>query len=164
MPFSGRFPVRGAADLKPRTAPFLLLATLALLALTACGEEDPKEPNTATTAVVAKPDRKRSAERSPPRLACPAQVENCASARGRIIYVEAVDPDGDGDAHFALAEQPGLTLPGVTVIDVGLRLRPDPLPGPGDFLSAVGPVYTGSYGQRQIEATSIRFTPQRSPR
>ena len=78
--------------------------------------------------------------------------------------MEAVDKDGDGDAHFALLEAPGLTLPGVTVVDVGLHLRPDPLPEPGDYLSAVGPVYPGSYGQRQIEATAIRFVRQRERR
>jgi hypothetical protein len=41
------------------------------------------------------------------------------------------------------------------VIDVSAELRPDPLPGPGDRISAAGPVYTGSYGQRQIEADVV---------
>lgn len=131
-----------------------------LLALTGCGGEKPQQPKTATAAPDLEAESERPTETRPPRLRCPAEVDNCAEARGRIIYVEAVDPDGDGDAHFALAEQPGLTLAGVTVIDVGPHLRPDPLPGPGDFLSAVGPVYRGSYGQRQIEATAIRFTLQ----
>jgi hypothetical protein len=42
------------------------------------------------------------------------------------------------------------------VIDVARRLRPDPLPGPGDLLSAAGPVHRGSFGQRQIEAIEVR--------
>lgn len=71
--------------------------------------------------------------------------------------MEAIDPDGDGDAHFVLASREGITLPGVTVVDVGAHLRPRPLPEPGDYLSAVGPVHTGSYGQAQIEATEIRW-------
>lgn len=97
----------------------------------------------------------------PPRLRCPDDGSNCASVRGRILYVEAVDPDGDGDAHFALSSEEGITLPGITVVDVSVDLRPEPLPGPGDYLSAVGPVYPGSYGQAQIEATAIRVARQR---
>ncbi len=54
-----------------------------------------------------------------------------------------------------LASREGLTAPGITVVDVRRDLRPRPLPGPGDRLSAAGPVYTGSYGQRQIEATEV---------
>ena len=48
-----------------------------------------------------------------------------------------------------------ITAPGISVIDVKRSLRPSPLPGPGDLLSAAGPVYRGSYGQRQIEAVEL---------
>ena len=86
------------------------------------------------------------------RRACDPGAANCASASGTIIYVERVDPDGDGDAHFVLSSREGITFPG----DLGDRragdLRPHPLPGPGDLLAAAGPVYRGSYGQRQIQA------------
>ncbi len=41
------------------------------------------------------------------------------------------------------------------MIDVARELRPDPLPGPGDRISAAGPVRRGSFGQRQIEATAV---------
>lgn len=71
------------------------------------------------------------------------------------MFVERVDPDGDGDAHFVLASKDGVTAPGITVVDVRRELRPRPLPGPGDRLSAAGPVFTGSYGQRQIEAVKL---------
>ena len=66
-----------------------------------------------------------------------------------------MDPDGDGDAHFVLLDRGGITAPGITVVDVAAGLRPRPLPGPGDELSAAGPVQTGSYGQRQIEADVV---------
>jgi hypothetical protein len=69
--------------------------------------------------------------------------------------VESVDPDGDGDAHFVLLSHEGITGPGLSVIDVKRSLRPHPLPGPGDRISAAGPVYRGSYGQRQIEAVEL---------
>jgi hypothetical protein len=88
---------------------------------------------------------------------CDPGASNCESATGRIIYVERVDPDGDGDAHFVLAGRDGITAPGLSVIDVERSMRPDPLPLPGDLLTAAGPVYTGSYGQRQIEASELRF-------
>ena len=41
------------------------------------------------------------------------------------------------------------------MIDVRADLRPRPLPGPGDDLAASGPVYRGSYGQRQIQADRV---------
>ncbi len=68
-----------------------------------------------------------------------------------------MDPDGDGDAHFVLAGGASITAPGISVIDVARDLRPRRLPGIGDLLSAAGPVYRGSYGQRQIQATAISF-------
>jgi hypothetical protein len=90
---------------------------------------------------------------SPP--ACDPGLANCATASGRILYVERVDPDGDGDAHFVLLSDDSITAPGISVIDVAPELRPDPLPGPGDLVAAAGPVYTGSHGQRQIQATAV---------
>jgi hypothetical protein len=86
---------------------------------------------------------------------CPPRLINCRSATGRILYVERVDPDGDGDAHFVLLSRQSITAPGISVIDVRRSLRPSPLPGPGDRLSAAGPVYRGSYGQHQIEAIEL---------
>jgi hypothetical protein len=90
-----------------------------------------------------------------PRASCPPAASNCRTASGRVLYVERIDPDGDGDAHFVLASRDSITAPGISVIDVRRSLRPSPLPGPGDRISAAGPVYTGSYGQRQIEATEL---------
>jgi hypothetical protein len=92
---------------------------------------------------------------------CPPEARKCRAASGRVVYVERVDPDGDGDAHFVLASRDSITGPGVTVIDVKRSLRPSPLPGVGDRLSAAGPVYRGSYGQRQIEAVELHVA--RSP-
>jgi hypothetical protein len=95
----------------------------------------------------------------PDPLSCPAEATNCATASGEIVYVEAVDPDGDGDAHFVLLSDEGVTAPGISVIDVARELRPRPLPEVGDRISAAGPVYRGSYGQRQIQAAEIRVAP-----
>lgn len=86
---------------------------------------------------------------------CPPGMPSCRTAEGRIAYVERVDPDGDGDAHFVIADSQGITLPGLTAIDVRKGLRPHPLPGLGDLISTAGPVQTGSYGQSQIHAIEL---------
>jgi hypothetical protein len=97
------------------------------------------------------------APRSAPlrRAHCPPDLSNCKTASGVIAYVERVDPDGDGDAHFVLLSRQSITLRGVTVIDVEKSLRPHPLPTDGDRVSAAGPVYRGSYGQSQIQAIEL---------
>jgi hypothetical protein len=119
------------------------------------GEADPADgEGTATATTTAAAPDPSPPLRPPP---CPDDAANCERASGRIVYVERIDPDGDGDAHFVLVSEEGITAPGISVIDVEARLRPDPLPRPGDVLAAAGPVYEGSYGQRQIEADAIRF-------
>lgn len=90
-----------------------------------------------------------------PPSSCDPGLANCVVARGRVIYVEAVDPDGDGDAHFVTASRQGVTLPGITIFDVRAGLRPDPLPGVGDLVGGAGPVYPGHAGQKQIEVTEF---------
>ena len=76
----------------------------------------------------------------------------CASTSGRIVYVERVDPDGDGDLHVIVADRRSVSLPGLTAIDVSKDLRPRRDPRQGDRASAMGPVQTGSFGQSQIHA------------
>jgi hypothetical protein len=89
------------------------------------------------------------------RSRCDPSLPSCRTTEGRIVYVERVDPDGDGDAHFVVIDPQGITLPELTAIDVRKGLRPHPLPGPGDLISAAGPVQTGSYGQSQIHALEL---------
>jgi hypothetical protein len=131
-----------------------MLAASALATALACGCGDDAQEPVAT----------RTTEQPPPPAPklrparCPADVAGCRVATGRIIYVERVDPDGDGDAHFVLASRASITAPGISAVDVRRGLRPRPLPGPGDRLSAAGPVQTGSYGQRQIHALRLRVT------
>lgn len=137
------------------------LFAAALLGLAGCGTG-----GGAGTTETEPPAERPPAERpEPPRPAplprveparCPAEVPGCRVATGRIVYVERVDPDGDGDAHFVIADRQGITLPGLTAIDVRAGLRPRPLPGPGEEISAAGPVQTGSYGQSQIHALELR--------
>jgi hypothetical protein len=126
-----------------------LAVALAALALAGCSPEaEPRD----------RPEPVRTEPRDEPALRearCPAELANCRTASGRVLYVERVDSDGDGDAHFVLRSGDSITGPGLSVIDVKRSLRPRPLPGPGDRISAAGPVYRGSYGQRQIEAIEL---------
>ena len=92
---------------------------------------------------------------------CPPGHPACRTTEGRIVFVERVDPDGDGDAHFVVLDPQGITLPGLTAVDVRAGLRPRPLPGVGDRISAAGPVQTGSYGQAQIHALEFRVSARR---
>jgi hypothetical protein len=101
------------------------------------------------------PAREKPAAESVAPSHCPPDLPSCRTAKGRIVYVERVDPDGDGDAHFVIVDSQGITLPGLTAVDVRKGLRPHPLPGPGDLISAAGPVQTGSYGQSQIHALEL---------
>jgi hypothetical protein len=145
--------VRRPASSPPRA---LLLGFAALLALAGCSDQadKPSEPPESRTATEpASPQHQRARPRP---VHCPPALGNCSTASGRIIYVERVDPDGDGDAHFVLVSRESITGPGLSVIDVKKSLRPSPLPGPGDWISAAGPVEEGSYGQSQIEAVRVR--------
>src|SRR5205085_7464351 len=107
-----------------------------LLAISGCGAGTGTTGGTAT--------QPRSRERPSPRehrdkpavvervaaSHCPPGLPGCRTTKGRIVYVERVDPDGDGDAHFVVIDPQGITLPGLTSIDVRRGLRPQPLPGP----------------------------------
>jgi hypothetical protein len=86
-----------------------------------------------------------------PRARCPTGVATCESVRGRVLYVERVDPDGDGDLHVVVLDG-SVTGPGMTAVDVRPALRPRRDPSVGDEVSAAGPVQPGSYGQSQIHA------------
>jgi hypothetical protein len=128
-----------------------------VLALSACGSSDhppvaqTPDATPTRTATPTPPPRPRKVRRSH----CPPDVPGCKTVRGEIIYVERVDPDGDGDLHVVVAAG-SLTLPGVTAIDVAKDMRPARDPRIGDQASAAGPLETGSYGQEQIAA--LEFT------
>ena len=82
---------------------------------------------------------------------CPDALAGCRAVRGRVLYVERVDPDGDGDLHVVVLDG-SITAPGMTAVDVRRGLRPERDPRVGDRVSAAGLVQPGSYGQSQIHA------------
>jgi hypothetical protein len=108
---------------------------------------EPRASATPTPTATPTPPAPRDVRRSH----CDADVPGCRSVRGTVLYVEHVDPDGDGDLHVVVAAG-SITLPGMTSIDVAVDVRPKRDPGIGDRVSAAGPVQPGSYGQSQIHA------------
>jgi hypothetical protein len=126
---------------------------LAVLWMPACGRDESPGTTASTTQHPKPPPKPTQVELA----RCPASAGNCEEASGRVLYVEAHDPDGDGDAHLVLASRDSITGPGISVIDVETALRPHPLPAPGVEVSAAGPVYPGSYGQHQIQAIELNL-------
>ena len=139
-------------------------ALAAALAAAGCGDGEPRlseggpaADRAATAERTGTREEASPRERRPRRVRrarCPEDLPGCRTATGTVLYVEAVDPDGDGDAHYVLSGG-DITFPGVSVIDVPVALRPRRLPRPGERVSAAGPVFRGSYGQRQIEAVVV---------
>ena len=134
--------------------PILLLAAIAAAALPfderrSAPAEAPEPPPRATPTATATPEPRKRAD--VPAARCSGDVPGCAAVRGRVVFVERVDPDGDGDLHVVVAAG-SVTAPGLTAVDVRPGLRPRRDPRVGDRVSAAGPVQTGSYGQSQIHA------------
>jgi hypothetical protein len=136
--------------------PRLALALLLAVAFAGCGGEDERPPAAAPVATVTPEPPPRDVRRA----RCPAGVTGCRTVRGTVIYVERVDPDGDGDLHVVLRGG-SVTGPGLTAVDVAPERRPRRDPRVGDRASAAGPVQTGSYGQSQIHALEFRVSARR---
>jgi hypothetical protein len=90
------------------------------------------------------------------RATCPRDLRGCRTAIGRVVLVESVDPDGDGDLHVVVVGRDSITAPGFTAVDVRRGLRPRRDPKVGQLVTAAGQVQRGSYGQRQVHAVSFR--------
>jgi hypothetical protein len=134
--------------------PALLVSAVLLAA--GCGGGDAARPHPAPADPPVAAPRTGADHPTVRRARCAHVAGDCAAVTGRVLYVEAVDPDGDGDAHYVLAGG-NVTAPGLSVIDVGRGLRPHRLPHTGELVSAAGPVHAGSYGQHQIEAIAVHY-------
>jgi hypothetical protein len=123
-----------------------------------------------TTRTVTEPDapppkpakpKHRGSRLAPAR--CPAgSSPQCKAVRGLVAYVQAVDPDGDGDAHLAVLDRHGLTYAGITVVKLTRDMRRRRLPRTGEEVSAAGPVQASSTGAPEIRASELHVA--RGPR
>jgi hypothetical protein len=145
---------------RPRISVAIFACVALLAGVTGCGAGD----TTTTDGEAQRPpaverpsskDQRKEPAETVAASHCPPGLPSCRTTEGRIVYVERVDPDGDGDAHFVVIDSQSITLPGLTAIDVRKGLRPHPLPGLGGLISAAGPVQTGSHGQSQIHALEL---------
>ena len=135
-----------------------LAGIVILVPFCGCGGAGSSTTNTAERPQAGDRPPLQAGERPPAELHaahCPPGLSGCRTTEGRIVYLARVDPDGDGDAHFVVSDPQGITLRGMTAIDVRKGLRPHPLPGLDEWISAAGPVQTGSYGQSQIHAIEL---------
>ena len=132
------------------------VAVAVAVGLAGCGGAPEKPRSSATPTPDATPTAAPRSERALKRPRCREDVPKCRSTSGRIVFVERVDPDGDGDLHVVVTDRNGVTLAGLTSIDVSKDLRPRRDPRVGERAAAMGPVQTGSYGQSQIHALVFR--------
>jgi len=142
--------------------PALLLAGCGAATTPAPARQGDAAPPAATT--TSEPPATSTPPRAAPALEparCDAGETNCTAHTGRVLTVESVDSDGDGDLHV-IATGGSVTAPGITVFDVSRALRPARDPRPGDRVTGAGPVYRGSFRQRQIEVRTFRVA--RAPR
>lgn len=133
---------------------------LAGLVLGGCGGGSPAaRTGTASAARTASAATPTHSEPAAPRITparCGAAAgANCKAHTGRVLAIQSVDPDGDGDLHVIVSGG-SLSAPGVTVFDVERTVRPARDPRPGDTVTGAGPVYRGSFHQRQIQVTTLR--------
>jgi len=143
----------------------LLLPAVLLAGCGAAASPTASRPSTTSRAPTAPRSTGRLTTRAPDPPApleparCPAaDSAACTAHTGRVLAIESVDADGDGDLHV-IATGGSITAPGITVFDVSRRLRPARDPRPGDRVTGAGPVYRGSFRQRQIEVTTFRAAP-----
>ena len=133
--------------------------SLAALALPGCGETTRAPTREAPVTTPATPPSTASTPLPAPTLEparCAADAPpNCAAVTGRVLLVESVDPDGDGDLHVVVRGG-SVTGPGVSILDVSAALRPTRDPRVGDRVTGAGPVFRGSVGQKQVQVTTFR--------
>jgi hypothetical protein len=71
----------------------------------------------------------------------------CARVRGRVIWREVSDPDGDGDRHIVVLSRMRLR--------VVKLLAGQALPGVGAEVEAIGFTTVGASGEREIVAEAL---------
>lgn len=106
------------------------------------------------SALVTAADRRIAPEWTRPcRPSAPAYGSSveCARVRGRLVHVESVDPDGDGDLHLVLLD--GLKP---RIVKMTAANRVTDVPRLGSAVSATGWSLTGASGRAEVDAVRLR--------
>lgn len=74
-----------------------------------------------------------------------AVATTCARVRGRVVWVERTDPDGDGDRHLLVVSQLD-----TRIVKLAADFRVGRLPALGSEVTATGPVVPGGSGRPEI--------------
>jgi hypothetical protein len=86
-----------------------------------------------------------------PALSCrPSDWRPCQVVDGRIVYLQRVDPDGDGDLHVLLLSRQSVTGPWLTMLKVPAPLRTGMDPGIGRWVRALGQRFRAEHGENSI--------------
>jgi hypothetical protein len=75
----------------------------------------------------------------------------CVHVKGRIVWIQRHDPDGDGDRHFIV-----MARLHPRIVKISREFHLPHLPRIGSSIDAVGYVARGGSGHDEVEA--IRFT------
>jgi hypothetical protein len=76
----------------------------------------------------------------------------CVHVRGRVVWTQKRDPDGDGDRHLLIV---GRLHPRVVKLVRGMRTAP--LPGAGTRVDAVGWLMRGGSGHAEVDAQRVSW-------
>jgi hypothetical protein len=77
-------------------------------------------------------------------------LASCAHVRGRVVWVEHRDPDGDGDRHLVVVARRR-----VHIVKVSRALPIRHLPGIGHRIDAVGYDAIGAHGRTELDALQL---------
>jgi hypothetical protein len=75
----------------------------------------------------------------------------CARVRGRVVYVQRSDPDGDGDAHAVVVAGSRPVVVKFRSLAGGHGRPRRALPGLGQRIEVAGTVSGGQYGVRVVD-------------
>jgi hypothetical protein len=75
---------------------------------------------------------------------------SCVHVRGRVVWVEHHDPDGDGDRHLLV-----MARRRIHIVKVARALPIGHLPGVGDRIDAVGYDAIGGHGRTELDALRL---------
>jgi hypothetical protein len=81
-----------------------------------------------------------------------AKTKDCGHVRGRVVWVQKRDPDGDGDRHLIVVER---LHP--RIVKVPHDAGPVKVPSLGTRVEAIGWLVQGASGHSEIQSLYLRY-------